>query len=242
MNEYFGTWHGTKQDLGPALDRVHQTWPDKTVIISEFGFAPHWNTAPAASLDPDQYYFIPDNVPSDSEEADAVRRQVIQDQMPIFGSKPYVAGAIFWSYQDYRTPTNYKTGLVDAAGDKRGSWFVLQDAFSPALLDAVVFSEAAGTQRSAAVSLHTRGPVDVEIPAYTLRGYSLHWAVTPPNGGQVFSSGVVPLPVLAPGAKWSGQVTWTLPAQDYILTISIVRPTGFSVTAKAYNAMGELLP
>ena len=84
--------------------------------------------------------------------------------------------------------------------------------------------------------------MDVEIPAYTLRGYTLQWAVTSPDGGQTFSSGNMPLPTLAPGTKWSGQVTWTIPAQDYVLTIRIVRPTGFSVTAKSYNANGELLP
>jgi len=245
MNEYFGTWHGTKQDLGPALDRVHQTWPDKTVIISEFGFAPHWNgtagTA-AAGLSQDQYYFIPDSVPSDSAEADAVRRQVIKDQMPVFRSKPFVAGAIFWSYQDYRTPTNFKTGLVDAARNKRGSWSVLRDEFSPALLDSVVFSAAAGDQRTAAVSLHTRGPVDMEIPAYTLRGYTLHWATASPSGDQTFSAGDVSLPVLAPGAKWSGEIAWPIPDGDYTFTISIVRPTGFNVTGQSYDAKGERIP
>jgi len=242
MNEYFGTWHGTKQDLGPALDRIHQTWPDKTVIISEFGFAPHWNSTSASGLSPDQYYFIPDDVPSDSQEADTVRRQVIEDQMPIFSSKPFVAGAIFWSYQDYRTPTNFKTGLVDAARDKRGSWSILREEFSPALLDSVVFSPVTNHQRTAAVVLHARGPVDVEMPAYTLRGYSLHWATTSPGGDSTFSAGDVFLPVLAPGAKWSGEIAWPVPAQDYILTISIVRPTGFSVTIRSYDANGALVP
>jgi beta-glucuronidase len=242
MNEYFGTWHGTKQDLGPALDRVHQTWPDKTVIISEFGFAPHWNSAPASSLDPDKYYFIPDGVASDSEAADAVRRQVVKDQMPVFRSKPFVAGAIFWSYQDYRTPTNFKTGLVDAGRNKRGSWEVLRDEFSPAFLDSVVFSTATGDQHTAAVSLHTRGPVDVDMPAYTLRGYTLHWAVTSPKGDKTFSSGDISLPVLAPGSKWSGEITWTVPAEDYVITISIVRPTGFSVTEQTHDATGASVP
>ena len=242
MNEYFGSWHGTKQDLEPALDRIHQIWPDKTVIISEFGFAPHWNNTPASSLDPDQYYFIPDGVPSDSEQADVIRRQLIQDQIPIFSSKSFVAGAIFWSYQDYRTPAEYKTGLVDAKRNRRGSWSVLRDKFSPALIDSVVFSTAKDNQRTAIVSLHTRGPVDVEMPAYTLRGYSLHWAVTSPKGNKSFSAGDISLPVLAPGSNWSGNVTWQVPGDDYIFTISMVRPTGFSITEHVYNASGARIP
>jgi hypothetical protein len=245
MNEYFGTWHGTKQDLGPALDRIHQTWPDKTVIISEFGFTPHWNASfgpPTSSLNPGQYYFIPDNTPADSEAADAVRRQLIDEQMPIFRSKPYVAGAIFWSYQDYRTPTNFKTGLVDAERKKRGSWEILRDEYAPALIDSVTLSPAADGQRTATVALHTRGPVDVEMPAYTLRGYTLHWTMTSPNGTSALSEGDVSLPVLAPGTQWSGEIALTVPTENYILTLSIIRPTGFSVTEHSYDAQGELVP
>jgi beta-glucuronidase len=245
MNEYFGTWHGTKQDLGPALDRIHQTWPDKTVIISEFGFTPHWNGTwgPAtSSLNPDQYYFIPDGVPSDSEAADAVRQQLIGDQMPVFRSKPFVAGAIFWSYQNYRTPTNFKTGLVDAERNKRGSWELLRDQYAPALIDSVTFSPEADGKRIATVALHTRGPVDVDMPAYTLRGYTLHWMVTSDDGNTTFVEGDESIPVLAPGSQWSSQIAWTVPGAQYILTVSIVRPTGFSVTERSYDALGQLIP
>jgi beta-glucuronidase len=245
MNEYFGSWHGTRQDLGPALDRIHQTWPDKTVIISEFGFAPHWNATwgPAtATLDPAQYFFIPDGVPSDSPEADAVRRQLINEQMPIFRSKPFVAAAFFWSYQDYRTPANYKTGLVDSEHNHRPAWAVLRDQYAPALLDAVTLSTATAGKRMATVALHTRGPVDVDMPAYTLRGYALHWALTSPDSASTFGVGDVALPVLAPGTQWSGDITLPVPDEDYILTLSIVRPTGFSVTEHSFDAHGQLMP
>jgi beta-glucuronidase len=245
MNAYFGSWHGTKQDLSPALDRIHQTWPDKIVIISEFGFAPHWNRfggPPTSSLDPDQYYFIPDDTASDSEAADAVRRQAITEQMPLFRSKPFVAGAIFWSYQDYRTPTHYKTGLVDAEGKKRGSWEILRDEYSPALIDSVTLSTVVDGQRTATVALHTRGPVDVDMPAYTLRAYTLHWAVTSTDGSATFSEGDVSMPVLTPGSQWSSQIALMIPDGQYILTISIVRPTGFSVIERSYDALGQLIP
>jgi beta-glucuronidase len=245
MNEYFGTWHGTKLDLGPALDRIHQTWPDKTVIISEFGFAPHWNASfgPAtASLDPVKYYFIPDDVASDSDEADVVRRQVINDQMPVLRSKPFVAGAIFWSYRDYRTPTNFKTGLVNAERVKRGSWDLLRDQYAPALIDSVTFSSVMGGKRIATVALHTRGPVDVDMPAYTLRGYTLHWSLTSTDGSTIFSEGDMSMPVLAPGSQWSSEITLTLPEEQYIFMVSIIRPTGFSVTEHSYDALGQLIP
>jgi beta-galactosidase/beta-glucuronidase len=75
MNQYIGTWAGPKQDLGPALDEIHETWPDRVVIISEYGFEPRWNRwgPPTDSLDPEEYYFIPESVNSDSERADEQR-------------------------------------------------------------------------------------------------------------------------------------------------------------------------
>ncbi len=245
MNQYFGTWAGLKQDLGPALDRIHQTWPDKAVIISEYGFEPHWNSywgPPTSTLNADQYYFIPDGTPSVSEAADVIRRQLITEQMDIFRSKPYVAGAIFWTYQDYRTRSNFIMGLVDDERNRRGSWDVLRDEYAPALIDSLTLSPAVDGQRATTVTLHTRGPIDVDMPAYTLRGYTLHWAVTSPDGSTKFSEEDVSLPTLAPASQWSGEILLTVPGADYIVTVSIIRPTGFSVTERSYDAQGEQIP
>jgi len=131
---------------------------------------------------------------------------------------------------------------VDAERNKRGSWKVLRDQYAPALIDSMTLSPVAGGQRTATVALHSRGPVDMDMPAYTLRAYTLHWAVTSPDGGSTFSEGDVSLPILAPGTQWSGEIALTVPSEDYILTLSVVRPTGFSVTERSYNTQGELVP
>jgi len=245
MNQYFGTWGGPKQGLGPELDLIAKTWPDKVVIISEYGFEPHWNSywgPPTSTLDADQYYFIPDGTPSDSEVADIIRRQLITEQMAIYRSKPFVSGAIFWTYQDYRTRSNFIMGLVDYDRNRRGSWEVLRDEYAPALIDSLTLSPVADGQRTTTVTLHTRGPIEVDMPVYTLRGYTLHWAVTSPDGSTKFSEGDVPLPTLAPASQWSGEISLTVPAADYIVTVSIIRPTGFNVTDRSYDAQGEQIP
>ncbi len=245
MNQYFGTWVGPKQGLGAALDRIHQTWPEKAIIISEYGFEPHWNElwGPAtASLDADQYYFIPDGTPSDSEAADIIRRQLIVEQMAIFRSKPFVSGAIFWTYQDYRTRSNFIMGLVDSDRNRRGSWEVLRDEYAPALIDSLSLSPVVDDQQTATLLLHTRGPIEVDMPVYTLRGYTLHWAVTSLDGNDVFSEGDVSLPTLAPASQWSGEIPFIVPATDYIVTVSIIRPTGFSVTELSSNSQGDPVP
>jgi beta-glucuronidase len=245
MNQYFGTWVGPKHGLGPALDLIHKTWPDKTIIISEYGFEPHWNALwgpPTSNLNADDYYFVPDDTPSDSEEADIVRRQLIIEQLEIFRSKPFVAGAIFWTYQDYRTRSNFIMGLVDFNRNRRGSWDVLREEYAPVLIDSVTFSPIAEDKRAATVTLHTRGPVNVDMPAYTLRDYSLHWAVTSPDGNMTFSEGDVPLPTLAPASQWSGEIEFASPIEPYIVTVSIIRPTGYSVVERSYGEKGELIP
>src|SRR6185369_18001053 len=65
MNEYYGGWGGPKGGLASALDQVNRGWPDKPVIISEFGFEPRWNAfwgPPTRTLNANDYYFILDNV------------------------------------------------------------------------------------------------------------------------------------------------------------------------------------
>ncbi len=245
MNQYWGGWAGPKQGLSGALDAIHAAWPDKTVIISEFGFEPNWNRlwGPATSiLNPEEYYFIPDGTSPDSELADEQRRLLIHDQMAVFRTKPFISGAIFWTYQDYQTRSNFVMGVVDPERDKRPSWGVLREEFSPVLIDSLAISPVVDGQCTVTVTFHTRGPVDVDMPAYTLRGYTLHWAATSPDGSTKFSEGDVSLPTLAPAAQWLGDFLLTVPAEDYIVTLSIMRPTGFSVTEQSYDAQGEIIP
>jgi beta-glucuronidase len=244
MNQYFGTWVGPKQGLGPALDLIHKTWPDKTVIISEYGFEPHWNNLwgpPTSSLNPEDYYFVPEDTPSDSEAADVVRRQLISEQLEIFRSKPFVAGAIFWTYQDYRTRSDFIMGLVDFNRNRRESWEVLREEYAPVLIDSLMLSAGTDGKGIGKISLHTRGPVDLDMPAYTLRGYSLHWEVISQDGSTTFSKGDISLPTLVPASPWSGEIEFNVPAEAYLITVSIIRPTGYHVIERQFDTNGEMV-
>lgn len=236
MNQYWGGWAGPKQGLSTALDNIHAAWPDKTVIISEFGFEPSWNRlwGPAtSSLSSEDYYFIPDGTPPDSDEADQQRILLIQEQMAVFRTKPFIAGAIFWTYQDYRTRTNFIMGIVDAERNKRASWSVLRAEYSPVLMDSFIIQ-----QNKINLTLLTRD----DLPAYTLRGYTMHWQITSPDGFKIFSEGDIPLPTLAPGSKWSSAFEYRSPVEEHVFTINILRPTGFSVIMCSYDKSGRLLP
>ena len=240
MNAYFGTWDGPKAGLDPALDAIHTTWPDKPVIISEYGFAPHWERLHTpARADLSQYYTIAAEQPPDSEAADRPRQRLIREQLAVFRRKPFIAGAIFWTYQDYRTPNRLLMGVVDTRRRRRGSWAVLREAYAPAVFDAVYVASASGGTQRATVTLRARGPVERDLPAYTLRGYRLAWAVAAPGGQPVFAQGVLPLPTLPPGTTWSGALEWAMPAADHRLTLRLLRPTGVAALEHTYDAHGQ---
>jgi beta-galactosidase/beta-glucuronidase len=46
VNEYFGSWAGPADELGPTLDRIGAFYPDKMFIISEFGLAGFFDPDP----------------------------------------------------------------------------------------------------------------------------------------------------------------------------------------------------
>ena len=83
MNQYFGAWHGPREALDPALDKVNQLFPDKMVIISEFGFPGIFAKTPT--------------------EADATRVSILREQLPLLAKRDWIAGAILWCYQDYKS-------------------------------------------------------------------------------------------------------------------------------------------
>lgn len=241
MNQYYGTWIGPKSGLGLALDSVNFAWPDKAVIASEYGFEPKWPEVPGmppVPRDTKKFYFAPEGASPDSEAADEPRRQLLADQTAVFRSRPFVIGAIFWTYQDYRSPFNFSMGVVDAQRQRRGSWEVAREEYSPVLIESVSLSHLPTDRQWAKVNLRTRG-LERDLPAYTLRGYRLYWSVTSPADQAALVEGNIPMPILAPGSMWSGEIEWEAPAKNYVLTVSIVRPTGFTVIEHAYDGQGR---
>jgi hypothetical protein len=241
MNEYFGSWAGPEQELGPALDRVHEAFPGKTVIVSEYGLEPHWYELGGPGpdvIDHERYFGVAPEVDRASEAADVERGRVLAAQLAVMRTKPYVAGAIYWTYQDYRTRTNFVMGVVDPQRTRRGTWQLLRDEYSPVRLEALRFTEPANGRAGAKVELRARGPVEADLPAYTLRGYTLRWAVTARDGGSPISAGAVPLPTLTPGAGWTGSVEWPSPGREYVVEMSVVRPTGFAVLERTFARAG----
>ena len=112
-NAYFGSWSGAEDNVDPWLDFVNRTYPDKLVIISEFGY-------PGP--------FSPDTVSADEARIANMRRQIRS-----FESREFIGGMIFWCYQDYESHHNLwpgqtagyvDHGLVDENRQRRPSYYV----------------------------------------------------------------------------------------------------------------------
>jgi hypothetical protein len=133
-------------------------------------------------------------------------------------------------------------GVVDDERNKRGSWSVLREAYFPVLIDSVKFSSSVGSDRTVVVELKTRGPAKIDMPAYTLRDYRLHWSITSPDGEEVYSKGDINLPTLDPGSEWVEKIVFDDPGENFVFNLWIERPTGFSVIEQVYDSGGNPLP
>ena len=216
MNQYFGTWHGPGSDLGPSLEAVGRKYPDKMVIISEFGAAGFFG--------------------QDSEQGDRIRSQIIRDQMRVFDKYDWIGGAIFWCYQDYKSHRNLwpglmegfvEMGVVDENRQRRPSYSVWKEENTPARL---LLEWKKGSPAPAGFQAVVCRRMAREIPSYELRGYRLVWDV---RGGddQLIDSGDKVLPDLGPDQKV--EVSWAVPSsRSLTLSVRLVRPTGFVAAEK----------
>ena len=146
--------------------------------------------------------------------------------------------AVVWFLAIFVSCTGYKTSAVPPTPTPDPQTL---EKYAPALINSITFFDVSNSRGRVTVALHTRELIDQDRPGSMLRDYTLHWAVTSPRGETKFSEGIVALPALAPGTDWSGEVAWEVPQAEYVLTVSIVQPTGFTVIERTYDEEGELI-
>jgi beta-glucuronidase len=205
-NEYYESWYGgTPEDLKRNLDEIHRAFPDKPIVISEYGYC---------ACTPDR------------PEGDSRRIEVLREHTRVCQQTEYVGGLIFFCYNDYRTHIGDKGtgvmkqrihGVVDLLGARKPSYDVLRAESSP-----VESLECHGTPRSFTLQLRTRN----SVPAYSLAGYRLR--------GTLYGYGNIPLErreaeiqTLNPGQAVSIPLQFKVQGAIRV-EFDIVRPTGFS--------------
>ncbi len=212
MNQYFGSWHGPAEGLAPALERVSRMFPDRMVVISEFGLAG---------------LFAPDTA-----QADVQRIAIMRDQLAEFEKHDFIAGAVFWCYQDYKSHRNLwpgetsgwvEMGLVDENRQRLPSYEAWRERNSPARLELAWTRGADGRPTGFHATVARRPPT--EIPSYELRGYRAVWEARD-HDGTLLASGSSELPVIGDPAKLDGSWPRTT-SREVRLTFRVLRPTGF---------------
>jgi beta-glucuronidase len=213
MNEYFGSWQrGTPADLGKNLDEVHQAFPAKPIVISEYGYC--------ACTD-------------DRPEGDQKRVEVLVDQDRVFRERDYVAGLIFFCYNDYRTHVGDRGagvmqqrvhGVVDLYGARKASYEVLRSESSP--IETIVVD---GHPKDFKVMVRARK----YVPAYSLRGYKLR-GVYYGYGGIPVERKEVEMPELAAGQETKLSMSFA-EAMPLRVDFDILRPTGFSAYTRRWK-------
>jgi len=213
-NEYFGTWFpGSPEAATKHLDDLHAAFPGKPVVISEYGYC--------ACI-------------KDRPEGDEHRIEVLRTHDAAFRSKDFVAGAIFFCYNDYRTHVGDRGGgalkqnvhgVVDVYGAQKASYEVLRRESSP------VESLTVENQLNAfQLRLKTRR----DIPMYTLRGYKLR--------GIFYGEGNIPverqeieLPDIASGTETTFDITFSQSDVPLHVNFDVLRPSGFSAYSRSWK-------
>jgi beta-galactosidase len=214
-NEYYGSWYpGTPETLGKNLDEIGRAFPDKPIVISEYGYCA---------------------CTADRPEGDTRRIEILREHSRVARERPFVAGLIFFDYNDYRTHVGDKGlgalkqrvhGVVDVYGGRKASWRALQDEASPIL----ALSAHGLKPGEMTVTLEVRN----SVPAYRLRGYVLE-AVIYGFGEIPLERKRVRLRELAPGETETLRLSFQEKAALRV-TFEVRRPTEFPAKTLIWTA------
>jgi beta-glucuronidase len=132
INEYFGWYYGKQSDVGLMLDQMHAQFPNKPILVSEFGAdgVADWDSTSAVEGSRD-YSF--------TAQADFLAAHMEQIFAPERSS--FVAGGLIWLYSDFPDPSriggdhpqmaNYRNnkGLVTIDRVHKPAYQVVQNFF-----------------------------------------------------------------------------------------------------------------
>jgi beta-galactosidase len=212
-NEYYESWYGgTPADAGRTLDEIHRAFPDKQIVISEYGYCA---------------------CTADRPEGDAKRIEVLRAHDQVFRERDYIAGLIFFDYNDYRTHAGDRGagvmkqrvhGVVDLYGAQKPSWEALRRESSP--IAAVRVSGKPAALRVTVTARHT-------VTCYPLHDYEIRGVAYGFGNIPVERIGA-PLQTLAPGDSAQAELRFTEPEISRI-QVDIMRPTGFSAWTETWQ-------
>jgi beta-glucuronidase len=221
MNEYVGTWSpGNLETVSRYLDAVHAAFPGKPIVISEYGYCA----------------CVPER-----PENDALRIETLRSHDGVFRSKEYVAGAIFFCYNDYRSQVGFSGvgalqqnihGVVDLFGARKPSFDALREESSP-----VASLSVENHSNTFRLVIKTRA----SLPSHTLRGYRVR-AISYGQGYIPLEQQEVALPDLPPDSETATELVFRQPHPPTRVQFAVIRPTRFSAFSLDWKPPAVSLP
>jgi len=210
-NAYFGSWSGGGSEVEGWLDFMDRTYPDKMVIISEFGYPGVFSPDPAS--------------------ADKARSENLVQQMDAFERRSFIGGVIFWTYQDYKSHRNLwpgqtegyvDHGVVDENRQRRPSYFVYESRNRPLSVTTQWRVDKDGLRGFQAT---VSGYADTHLPSYPMLSYVAHWRAMDDRGHEL-AHGERPLVDLAQPVRLEG--AWPAAGKDAAvhLVVDVMSPQG----------------
>jgi beta-glucuronidase len=135
-----------------VLDHIHKIYPEKPILISEWG------------------------VRSDNPGGEAAQAQHIRDVLAEVRKRPYVIGTSWWTFNDYQSryhgtnPNGYRPwGIVGPDRSPRLGYLTHQEEMSPVVIEKTGFNSIGPGQHQLTLKVTGRN----DFPAYAIKGYTL---------------------------------------------------------------------
>jgi beta-glucuronidase len=97
LNEYYGWYYETLYDLGRALDRVHDWYPDKPIMISEMGF-----DGPIDMPDAEHPFIVGNMAYSLEQQVKSLKSHF--EQVYLTDRSDFMVGTAIWAWADFADP------------------------------------------------------------------------------------------------------------------------------------------
>jgi len=194
-----------------ALDHIHTLYPEKPILISEWGVRADSKVESIPGL----LKFSDDDFGS----SEVVQAKHVSDVVAEIRKRPYVIGASWWSYNDYQSrhqgtnANGYRPwGIVRPDRTLRPAYYVYQKEMSPVTVEKVSYKPGDQGEHQLTLKVTARS----DFPAYAIRGYY----------AQALGK-TIAIPNLNPGE--SKEIQIPIKGFDKNINISIYKPTGFKM-------------
>lgn len=200
-----------------SLDHIHKLYPDKPILISEWGVRADAKMENETGL---RTFSKHDYGTSEVNQAKHVSEVVAEIR-----KRPYVIGASWWTFNDYESRyhgTNvngYRPwGIVRPDRSLRPAYFRYQKEMSPIVVEKVGYQSGGQGTHELTLKITARNT----FPAYDIQGYYIDL------DGKKMS-----IPHLKPGE--SKEVIVPIKGFDSSISIAIYKPTGFQTTQATFE-------